>query len=252
MYVEARPEIAWRGKRLSRSFPLRVFQGSLSPRQAKTLRYYCTFILLGIGKVLSISVRNSYAIFALLGVGLTTVAGNCIAEEQANGWPMEEWKEREYRYVIIDQDVRDVLREMGHNLSLPVEISREVEGRVRGDIRASTAEEFLARVSAANGLAWFFDGGVLHVATRGEMSQRRFELDGIDSQQLMENIEASRIGTPLRVRLVDGGSTLQAWGPPAWIDSVARHVERLRQPTPRGPSAVRVFRGGTTETAVSE
>ncbi|MFQ3786218.1 hypothetical protein [Halomonas sp. A29] len=165
---------------------------------------------------------------------------------------MEEWKEREYRYVIIDQDVRDVLREMGHNLSLPVEISREVKGRVRGDIRAGSAEEFLERVSAANGLAWFFDGGVLHVATRGEMTQRRFELNGIDSQRLMEDIERSRVGSPLRVRLVDGGSTLQAWGPPAWIDNVARHVERLRQPTPRGPSGVRVFRGGTTETAVNE
>ncbi len=196
--------------------------------------------------------RNGYAIFALLGVGLAATAGNCVAEEQVNSWPVDEWKEREYRYVIIDQDVRDVLREMGHNLSLPVEISHEVRGRVRGDIRAGTAEEFLERISAANGLAWFFDGSVLHVATRGEMSQRRFELDGIDSQQLMENIEASRIGTPLRVRLVDGGSTLQAWGPPAWIDNVARQVERLRQPTPRGSSAVRVFRGGTTETAVSE
>ncbi|PXX94495.1 hypothetical protein CR158_00880 [Halomonas heilongjiangensis] len=169
------------------------------------------------------------------------------------GWLGDEWQDREYRYVIIDQDVRDVLKELGHNLSMPVEISREVRGRVRGDIRSGSVEEFLEQVSASNGLAWFFDGGALHVTTRQEMAQRRFDLEGIDSQRLMEEIDRARIGNPLRARLINGDSTLQAWGPEPWIDSVARHVERLRQPAPRGPSGVRVFRGGTaTETSVAE
>lgn len=174
-----------------------------------------------------------------------------LAQESEAEWPADAWKEREYRYVIIDQAVRDVLREMGHNLSLPVEISREVRGRVRGDVRAETAEEFLDKISTANGLAWYFDGGVLHVATRGEMSQRRFELEGLDQQRLLDEIERARIGSPLRMRLVNGGSTLQVWGPPAWIESVAAQVERMREPARHGPR-VRVFRGGTTETTVNE
>ena len=186
-------------------------------------------------------------------IGAAVWPAGTSANEEDRSWVGDEWQEREYRYVIIDQDVRDVLREMGHNLSIPVEISREVRGRVRGDIRTGSAEEFLAQISAANGLAWFFDGGVLHVTTREEMTQRRFDLEGIDPQRLMEEIDRLRIGEPLRARLTNGDSTLQAWGPPPWIDSVAQHVERLRQPAPRGPSGVRVFRGGrTTETSVNE
>lgn len=175
-----------------------------------------------------------------------------LAQESEVEWPADGWKEREYRYVIIDQDVRDVLREMGHNLSLPVEISREVRGRIRGDVQAESAAEFLQKISMANGLAWYFDGGVLHVATRGEMSQRRFELDGLDRQRLLDEIERTRIGSPLRMRLVNDDSTLQVWGPPAWIEDVAGQVEGMRQPASHGTGRVRVFRGGTTETAVSE
>ncbi|EPC00818.1 hypothetical protein L861_13590 [Litchfieldella anticariensis FP35 = DSM 16096] len=168
-------------------------------------------------------------------------------------WEGNEWLTKEYHYVIVEQDVRDVLTEFGRNLSLPVEISPQVRGRVRGNIRTGTAEEFLDQVSSANGLAWFFDGGVLHVATRQEMIQRTFELQGIDADRLMEAIDQSRVGDPLRARLIDGNAALQAWGPPAWIESVARRVDRLRQPTPTRSREVRVFRGSvSTKTQVAE
>ena len=113
-----------------------------------------------------------------------------------------------------------------------MEVSQRVEGAVRGNITAETARGFLEQVCAANDLAWFFDGGVLHVSTREEMTQQSFELTDIDSQRLMADIEGSSVGDPMRSRLVDGGDTLQIWGMNAWVDDVARRVERLRQPAP--------------------
>lgn len=178
-------------------------------------------------------------------LGLAALSITAMASDESSDWPGEGWQEREYRYVIIDQDVRDVLREMGHNLSIPVTISREISGRVRGDIRGGNAKEFLDQISAANGLAWFFDGGELHVTTRQEITQRNFDLSTIDTRRLMENIGSMRVGSPLRARLLNEESTLQAWGPPAWIDSVAQQVERLQQPASQSPSRVRVFRGSS-------
>ncbi|MBE0398775.1 hypothetical protein EI168_01450 [Halomonas sp. FME1] len=161
-----------------------------------------------------------------------------------------EWMEREYHYLIVEQDVQDVLKEFGRNLALPMEVSPRVEGDVRGDIRAETARGFLEQVCAANDLAWFFDGGVLHVAKREEMTHQSFELTDIDSQRLMADIEGSSVGDPMRSRLVDGGETLQIWGMNAWVDDVARRVERLRQPAPSNGGGVTVFRGSiTTQTA---
>lgn len=145
-------------------------------------------------------------IFMMVSLGVFAISSWASDDDGEGRWPSEGWQEREYRYVIIDQDVRDVLREMGHNLSLPVEISGEVRGRVRGDIRAESAEDFLEQISAANGLAWFFDGGGLHVTTRREISQQNFDLQGVDAQRLMEEVERSRIGAPLRARLINDGT----------------------------------------------
>ncbi|CAM3514725.1 MULTISPECIES: hypothetical protein [Halomonas] len=169
------------------------------------------------------------------------------ASDESNG--AAEWMEREYRYLIVEQDVQAVLKEFGRNLALPMEVSQRVEGAVRGNITAETARGFLEQVCAANDLAWFFDGGVLHVSTREEMTQQSFELTDIDSQRLMADIEGSSVGDPMRSRLVDGGDTLQIWGMNAWVDDVARRVERLRQPapSPSNDGGVTVFRGSITK-----
>lgn len=161
-----------------------------------------------------------------------------------------DWMQREYHYIIVEQDVRDVLSEFGRNLSLPTEVSRAVRGEVRGDIQAGSARDFLEQVCAANDLAWYFDGGVLHVTTRQELTQRTFDLSRVDTDLLMTNLESAGVGDPIQTRLVDGGNALQAWGMEAWIDSVSRHVEHLRRPAPGGRGEVQVFRGSVARSSV--
>ncbi len=163
------------------------------------------------------------------------------------------WAGRSYRYVVIDQKVRDVLQEFGRNLSLPVEVSSAVKGEVRGDIHAETAQAFLEQVCRANGLAWFFDGYVLHVAAREELGRRSFDLDGVDVSRLSAEIEATRIGSPLSADFQDGRHRLEAMGPPAWLTEVAQRVEDSRRtPAPSAPGEVRVFRGSVAQPAVAQ
>lgn len=187
-----------------------------------------------IGRVL-----GSAVMAATIGVASWPTLTLAVDEPRAGA----EWLKRDYHYVVIDQNVRDVLTEFGRNLSLPMEISRQVEGRVRGDIRGGSAREFLDQIAAANGLAWYFDGGVLHVASRSEITQRTFDLQGIDSAQLMRHLDRWNTGEPLTARLIDGGSTLRAVGPASWIESLAQRIQRLRQSPSTGPGEVRVFRG---------
>ncbi len=155
--------------------------------------------------------------------------------------------------MVIDQKVRDVLQEFGRNLSLPLEVSDAVDGEVRGDIHATTAADFLAQVCQANGLAWFFDGYVLHVAAREELGRQSFDLNGVDVPSLRTDIEAARIGAPLSAEIRDGSHRLEAMGPPSWLAEVARRVEALRRtPTLTKPGEVRVFRGSVAQPATRE
>lgn len=163
------------------------------------------------------------------------------------------WADRSYRYVVIDQNVRDVLQEFGRNLSLPVEVSDAVDGEVRGDIHADTAADFLEQVCQANGLAWFFDGYVLHVAAREELARRSFDLDGVDVATLRADIDAAEIGSPLSAEFRDDVNRLEAMGPPSWLAEVTQRVDALRRtPSPSTPGEVRVFRGSVAQPATSE
>lgn len=158
------------------------------------------------------------------------------------------WSDREYRYVVIKQSVRDVLQEFGRNLSLPVEISDAVEGDVRGDIHASTAGDFLEQVCESNGLGWFYDGYVLHVAARQELSRRTFDLTDVDVPQLRAEIVQAQVGKPLSAIIGVEHNSLDVMGPPAWIAEMAQRVEGLRRPSaPPTPAEVKVFRGSVVQ-----
>jgi hypothetical protein len=39
-----------------------------------------------------------------------------------------------YKYVVIDQDLKDALIEFGRNINVPVKFSDEVKGKLRGDL----------------------------------------------------------------------------------------------------------------------
>lgn len=158
------------------------------------------------------------------------------------------WSDREYRYVVIKQSVRDVLQEFGRNLSLPVEISEAVDGEVRGDIHASTAGDFLEQVCESNGLGWFYDGYVLHVAARQELIRRTFNLTDVDVLRLRAEIAQAKVGKPLSAIIDAEHSSLNVMGPPAWIADMAQRVEGLRQPSaPSTPAEVKVFRGSVAQ-----
>lgn len=157
------------------------------------------------------------------------------------------WANQDYRYVVIKQDVRDVLQEFGRNLSLPMEVSRSVKGEMRGDIHADKAGEFLRKVCEANDLAWFYDGYVLHVVSREELNRQLIDLDGVNTDQLQAEINEIEIGEPLNARFRHGGRRLEVAGPPAWLAEIEQRVASLRRPPPASaPDGVRVFRGSVT------
>lgn len=157
------------------------------------------------------------------------------------------WDEK-YSYIVIDQDVRGVLTEVGRNLAYPIEISRDVGGRVRNGVSAESARDFLDKLSMENGIAWFFDGAMIHVNTQQELVHRRIELNDRDTGYVLSAIDDLGIGYPLITRIGYGGddtdsSTLRVWGPPSWADRVVQILDDPLPPQVWGSSSVKVFRG---------
>ncbi|WP_462383587.1 type III secretion protein [Pseudomonas sp. Marseille-QA0892] len=168
----------------------------------------------------------------------------------------DDWRDQPYAYRVIDQDVRGVLTELGRNLGIPVVLSRSVEGKVRGNTRADTAGEFLTRVATANGLVWYQDGAVLMVDSASSVTNRRYDVRGVDAGALRHTLDGlAREASPLVSARLNGDGALEASGPAGYLERVQQRIDALKPSRPVTRNAeygIRVFRGGAQTEVVSD
>jgi type II secretory pathway component GspD/PulD (secretin) len=159
------------------------------------------------------------------------------------------WPPGPYNYVVVEQDVRDAIIEFGHNVNLPIEVSDEVKGRLRGAPPAGTAEEFFKQLAASYGLVWYFDGSVLHVSAATEVKTEVIELGPLTSSEFTSTL--FRLGIADRrypFHIAPGSHVVSVTGPPPYLNLIRQTlVAMIKQPVALPEDTrVRVFRGTTS------
>jgi type III secretion protein C len=161
-----------------------------------------------------------------------------------------------YRYLVIDQDIKDVLLEFGRNLNVPVKISSDVGGRrVKGNPPASEAKEFLGYLCNSYGLVWYFDGTVLHIVTDKDMDTDVIPLKLVKQDEVMSRLKTTGVLDPrFNVRLGPSPDVITVYGPPKYRSRVKEVLfaleDGLKPKTAREVKMgdeiqVKVFRGGS-------
>jgi type II secretory pathway component GspD/PulD (secretin) len=164
------------------------------------------------------------------------------------------WPPQLYRYMVVDQDVRDVLTEFGRNIGVPINISGAVTGRrVRSEFAAVGAREFLQRLCGDHSLVWYFDGTVLHVNTESEIRTESVSLRAVRSDRLVARLNALGIADPrYSIRTTDKARIVSVSGPPPFLAMVRQTVaamekalapQPIQEVTDGDEKSVRVFRG---------
>ena len=159
-----------------------------------------------------------------------------------------------YRYLVIDQDVKGVLVEFGRNVGLPVDVSDEVKGRLRGQISTATAREFLEGLCKSYGLIWYFDGTTLHVSAESEVRTDLVKVGPLSPAEAAEKLKALGVSDDrFPVRTTEDTGMVSVSGPPPFL-SLARQtlIALASQVSPAPEDRVRVFRGGPTPTSSDE
>ncbi len=161
------------------------------------------------------------------------------------------WPSGSYNYVVVNQDVREVLTEFGRNLNLPVKISDRVQSRhLRGPFTVTTAGGFLKTVCETAGLVWYYDGTVLHISSSGEITTASMDvghaLASWDLRKQLQNLGVLDERYTLRTDAASGVVTVA--GPPPYIATIRQSLQviaKARGPVSDGDDKrVRVFRGG--------
>ena len=158
-----------------------------------------------------------------------------------------DWYTKPYSYILINQDIRDALKEFGRNLNIPVSLSDKIRGQVRGEVRAETAGAFLTKVADANGLIWYFDGSVLYINTNEEFATQIIDAGRASGSMVIEEVRRlSLMDDRFAIKSTPNAPALRVSGPPAFIAMVQQVVSTV-QPPPLATAddpRVRVFRGG--------
>lgn len=168
------------------------------------------------------------------------------------------WANVPYKYIVIDQDIADTLKEFGRNLKISTNISPAVAGRrIRGSIGANqdlTALAFLQNLCDSYGLVWYFDGAALNVAADDEVKTELFKLDGVKSTEILREVNELGLSYPrFNIRAANDSTMLSVSGPPSYRALIRDIVSKLDNNNKMRPireikleddAKVRVFRGG--------
>jgi type II secretory pathway component GspD/PulD (secretin) len=183
-------------------------------------------------------------IIALVVTAALASAGTAHASEPA-------WPAGPYKYMVIDQDVKGVLTEFGRNIGVPINVSDQIKGRLRGRLGGGPAREFLDKLCETYGLVWYFDGAVLHVNARSEMRTELVSVGRLSPDEVSEKLTALGIADArFPVRSTQDTGVVSVSGPPPFLSLVRQTLNRLAPPFPvredshGDETRVRVFRGG--------
>jgi type II secretory pathway component GspD/PulD (secretin) len=183
------------------------------------------------------------------------VAG--VAATFACPWPHAfgaepKWPPGPYTYLVLDQDTKDVLQEFGSLTSIPVAVSEQVKGHLRGPLPITTAKEFLKGLCENQGLDWYFDGTKLYVSAASEVDSVVVNVAPLRLQDLADRLDKLGIAD-LRYPLTANqkGDVVRVSGPPRYLALVKQTYDAMKsaipRPTPQSgvsdEPTVRVFRG---------
>lgn len=176
----------------------------------------------------------------LLGAALSLPAHPGPAGAAAVPWP-----EEPLAYTVVDQDLRDLLAEIGVRLGVRLRVSDAVKARVRGRLPPAPPHEFLARLAAIYGFEWFYDGGTLWVSAPSEGQTRMMPLGPVPFEQLVLAMDELGLSDPRWPLLGSGqAGVVVVNGPPRFVAMAEQALAALQQRArPAVAADIRVFRG---------
>jgi type II secretory pathway component GspD/PulD (secretin) len=165
------------------------------------------------------------------------------------------WPKGPYKYVVIDQDIRDVLIEFEQNTKVAdaLKMSDEVKGRIRGPLQIVTAEEFLDKtICQSHGLVWYFDGKIMYINASGEIDTVLIDIGRLRPRELIDSlVELGYADSRYPIQATTAG-LVRVSGPPPYLSLLRQTVAAMmRAPPPAAAHEsvpddprVKVIRGG--------
>ena len=185
----------------------------------------------------------------MLRCGMALVASGFMVSAAQAAEPS--WPTAPYAYLVVDQDLRTVVRQFGENLGLRVALSDAVQGHVHGRLPALPPRQFLAHLAQVYGLDWYYDGLVLSVSATSEATTRFLAVQDLGAEALADGLRAAGLfDARFPIRPGPAHDIAMVSGPPRYValvqESLSAMLASRRPPPPAAaapPAMLVIFRG---------
>jgi type III secretion protein C len=194
-----------------------------------------------------IEVASSLRCAVRFGLAALVLAIGCFGSGTTQGadvpWP--QGGEQPYFKIAQNQPLADLLREFAADQGLPIAISETVTATLSGQFGPMRPQEFLDRITQANGLVWYFDGNAIYVYRSDELQSSMVQLASASVDDVLDKLQ--RLGlVSLRfpIRALPENGLLYLNGPPRYVEIVQGAIESIDASTEtrsRVEIAVEVF-----------
>jgi type III secretion protein C len=164
------------------------------------------------------------------------------------------WPAGAYNYIVVDQDLREVLQQFSANTGLKLALSDKVQGRVHGPLPSMLPRQFLDNLAQQFGLEWVYDGSIISISLASEARTEMLGLRDVSFDALRDGLSSAGLLDPrYQFRPIMGGHAALVSGPPRYISLVhdgLAAIPALSQPTtvpsrPAPPSPIAPSRSVT-------
>jgi type III secretion protein C len=138
------------------------------------------------------------------------------------------WGDEPFGYVTVEQDLTELLREFASQFGIPITISPNVFGVVRGRLPEQPPRQFLDNLARLYGLLWYYDGFVLHISAIDEAESQIIRLDGMGIEQLTQSLEELGVlDSRFPWRVSPSMDVLYVSGPPRYVELIQSTAQML-------------------------
>jgi type III secretion protein C len=138
------------------------------------------------------------------------------------------WNATPYSHYAQDEDIKIVLTDFFAAQGIGVVFSEDVGGKVSGNFKRESPQNFFTQIAEAYNLIWYYDGAAVYVYSAHEMTSRVVNLGYLNMESFRQNLRDLDIIDPkFALRMVDDERILYVSGPTRYVELVAQLAEEL-------------------------
>ena len=145
------------------------------------------------------------------------------------------WKSSEFFHAADKEPLADLLREFGADQAVPIILSESLTAGeskalvVSGRFGPMPPGEFLQKITASNGLVWYYDGSSIYVCRSSEIQTQLVLLEGVEESDLRETLsELQVLSDRFPLRSMPKYGAVYAAGPPRYVELIQKTLELLK------------------------